>query len=204
MHAFISSLPNYIQSGAIPYELFILIAGYLEGLPVIGSLVPGGTLALIIGTYIQAGTVSFFWSVLGLSVGSFLGDLTGYLLGRLAKKSRFVQRIIAKERVQTGLEFFEKKLFIVLVVGRLIPVIRSAPSIVAGAHGIKLSKYLTYNALGSLLWSVAGIGLGMVTGKLVGKYAIPVIVLMTLSVVGYIFLRERKKQKVEQTDEKKK
>ncbi len=196
MHNFISDLPTYLQSGGIPYEVLILIAGYLEGLPVIGSLVPGGTLALIIGTYIQAGTVSFFWSVLGLSMGSFLGDLTGYMLGRWAKKSKFVQRLIAKERVQTGLEFFEKRLFIVLVLGRLVPVIRSAPSIIAGAHGIRLSKYLTYNALGSVLWSVAGIGLGMVTGKLVGKYAIPVIVIATLIVVSYIFVRERGKKQI--------
>jgi membrane-associated protein len=193
MDTILSELPNYLQFGKIPYELMIVIIGYLEGLPIIGSFAPGGTLALVIGTYVQSGTVNFWWSVLGLGIGSFLGDLTGYIVGRFAKKTRLVKKLIAKERVQTGLEFFEKRLFLILVFGRMIPLVRSAPSLIAGAHHIKFSKYITYNFLGSMLWSVVGVILGMITGKLVGENAIPIIIVVTIIVVIFMFFKHKKK-----------
>lgn len=189
MDNLLSALPSFLQTTSIPYELLVTVIGYLEGLPIIGSFAPGGTLALIIGTYVSAGTMSFWISVLGLGVGSFLGDLTGYMVGRLAKKSRLIQRLISKERVQIGLEFFEKRLFVILVFGRMIPLVRSAPSLIAGAHHIKPAKYLTYNLLGSLLWSVVGVSIGMVSEKLLGRFAIPLIILVAIAIAGYVLTR---------------
>jgi membrane-associated protein len=186
-------LPNFLQNSAISYELLVVFIGYLEGLPIVGSFAPGGTLALIIGAYVHSGAVDFWWSVLGLGIGSFLGDLTGYIVGRFAKKSKLVQRLIAKERVQTGLELFEKKLFLILVFGRMIPLVRSAPSLIAGAHHIKPAKYLTYNLIGSMLWAFVGVMIGMITGKVTGKYAVPIIIVVTTIAVAIMLWRQRKK-----------
>ena len=191
MEHMISELPQFLQFSYIPYELLVVIIGFLEGLPIIGSLVPGGTLALVIGTYVQSGTVNFWLSVIGLGLGSFLGDMTGYMVGRFSKKTKFIQKLIAKERVQTGLELFEKRLFVILVLGRLIPLVRSAPSLIAGAHHIKLSKYIGYSFMGSMFWSLVGVVIGMVTGKFIGQYVIPAIVSITVVIVIAIALKHK-------------
>jgi membrane-associated protein len=95
--------------------------------------------------------------------------------------------------VQTGLELFEKRLFLILVFGRMIPLVRSVPSLIAGAQHIKFSKYITYNFLGSMLWSIVGVTLGMATGKLVGKNAISIIIIVTIVVIIFMFLKHSKK-----------
>jgi membrane-associated protein len=192
MEQIFSTLPSFLQFSNVSYEIIVLVVGFLEGLPVIGSLVPGGTIAIVLGTYVQSGAVSFWASVFSLSLGSFLGDLTGYGIGSCAKNSKFVQKIIQKESVQTRLEFFEKRLFVILVLGRMVPVVRSAPAIIAGAHGVKFSKYLLYNLMGSFLWSFFGVLLGMFTGKVVGKYAIPAIITVTILIVIVTFLKKKK------------
>jgi membrane protein DedA with SNARE-associated domain len=65
-------------------EVFIFLLGYLEGLPVIGSFVPGGTIAILIGSLSVEGYVNqilavnlIVWAIFGIYVGSFLAEFLG-------------------------------------------------------------------------------------------------------------------------------
>ena len=70
---------------------------------------------------------------------------------------------------------FDRHIAIITIFGKLLPVVRSTPSIFAAVRGVRTRKYMLYSFLGSILWSFAGVFAGNILTKYIGDKAIVVI-----------------------------
>lgn len=195
-HDIFSSL--LFSLGPVAREIFIFFLGYIEGLPIIGSIVPGGTMAILIGTLSRDGYINIFLAINLLALGSFLGDLTGFVFGKQLRKLDYVKKIIESEKHKKHWELFDRHVALVIIIGKVLPVIRSTPSLFAGMRKIPIHKYAFYTLIGSYLWAVVGMFAGSFLGNILGDYAVPIIILTVLALVlgsfGYNKYKQSKKK----------
>jgi len=172
-------------------DILIFVVSYAEGLPVIGSIVPGGTVAIIIGSLAQEGFIRPWVAINLIAIGSFLGDVTGFVFGKYLRRFTIVKKFLESEQHEKKWDIFDRHVALVIIFGKLIPVIRSTPSLFAGARNINKKKYLAYVLVGSYLWAVVGIYGGKALAQALGDRAIPVIILSVLAIAVALWLRAR-------------
>lgn len=181
------------------WQLFILfLFSYSEGLPVIGSVLPGGTIALFAGSLSASGIIPPVTAVLIISGGSFLGDMTGFLIGKKFKHSKWIKKIVLHEKHQKSWDLFDRHIAIISIFGKIIPFVRSTPAFFAAARGIRTQRYVIYSLLGSILWGVVGVFAGNLFAQYFGTTrAIPfimAILVLSILVVGVRYLLKRNKK----------
>lgn len=178
--------------------IIIFAFSYGEGLPVIGSILPGGTIALLVGSLSASGFINPLFAVSLITVGSFLGDVTGFFLGKRFKKLPWIKRFIDPEKHQTSWDLFDRHLAIIIIFGKLIPVVRSTPSFFAGVRNVKVQKYLFYSFTGSVLWAIVGIYGGTLLTRVAGPAAIPIIigVLIASGIAALIVQKQKNRKKI--------
>lgn len=185
--------------GPVGRDIFIFLLGYVEGLPIIGSLVPGGTMAILIGSLSKEGFISPLLAINLIAIGSFFGDLTGFVFGKQLRKLNYVKKIIENEKHKKHWDLFDRHIALVIIIGKVLPVIRSTPSLLAGVRKIPIQKYAIYTLVGSYLWAFVGIFSGSALAKILGDMAIPIIVItvaaLTLGSFGYNQYKKFKKKK---------
>lgn len=183
--------------------VMIFLFSYGEGLPVIGSILPGGTVALLVGSLSAQGYIVPGTAAVIIAFGSFLGDITGFFIGKKLKNYRWLQKLVANEKHEAKWDVFDRHLALIIIFGKLVPVVRSTPSFFAGARNIKTQKYFLFSFLGSLLWAFVGVYGGNLLAHVAGNAAIPIIIGI-LIVTGVIaFTRnhyKNRKKSVKKTD----
>ncbi|HEY0979887.1 MAG TPA: DedA family protein [Candidatus Paceibacterota bacterium] len=181
--------------------VLIFLFAYGEGLPVIGSILPGGTIALLVGSLSVAGFIAPWSAVLIITIGSFLGDMTGFFIGKKFKHWKWVQRLVVQSKHQKSWDLFDRHLALIVIFGKLIPVVRSTPSFFAGARNVKVRTYIGLSFVGSMLWAVVGIYGGNALARVAPSAAIPVIVgILIISGIAAVVAKRhnaRKKQKLQ-------
>lgn len=174
--------------------VFIFASSFAEGLPVIGSVVPGGTIAILIGTLSSQGFLHTGTAVMIIALGSFFGDMVGFFLGKKFTHTAFIKKIVHQEKHQKNWDLFDRHIILIVIFGKLIPVIRSTPSIFAGARNVKVQKYALLSLIGSFLWGFVGIYGGNALFRLAGDWAIAIIIgFVIVTTVGTTLLSRRKK-----------
>lgn len=183
------SIPPLLRSVAI------FLFSYAEGLPVIGSLLPGGTVALLVGSLADEGFIHPLGAITIIALGSFLGDITGFFIGKRYKHARWLKRLVEHERHQKKWDVFDRHIALIVIFGKLVPVVRSTPSFFAGARNIRVQKYFLFSFIGSLLWAVAGIYGGTALSRIFGPYAIPIIIgILVVSGLSAFLINKTKKK----------
>jgi membrane protein DedA with SNARE-associated domain len=134
----------------IPSELVMPFAGFLVG---------RGTLNL--GLAIGAGTL-----------GSVLGAVALYYIGMWAGEPLvrpFVQRfgkwfLISEADLDRTLHLFTTRGDLIVLGGRVIPIVRSLISLPAGMNRMPMGRFLLFTTIGSLVWTslltIGGVWLG--------------------------------------------
>lgn len=123
----------------IPSELVMPLAGFLAAR---GEMHP--LLVVLVGT-----------------VGSVLGALPWYWIGRRVGRDRllhFVRRhgfwlTLSCEEVDRANEWFRRKGWLAVLLGRLVPGVRTLISVPAGIARMGLPRFLLLTAIGSLGWT---------------------------------------------------
>ncbi|MDQ5952834.1 MAG: rane-associated protein [Patescibacteria group bacterium] len=182
LHLFYSFLQSDIK------YLIISVISFLEGIPIIGTVIPGGTVSFIVGSYTVDEIFNPWLSLFLITFANFLGDIIGYFMGRKSHSITRIKKIVDKQNQSTAFDVFDKNLFYFVVIVRLIPVVRSMPSLIAGVRGVSFKKYVPLSFLGSFMWAFLGIFGGRVIGEVAGKYALAVIFGATLLavIIGYL------------------
>ncbi len=176
VESFSSTITEFLLTVPQAVQLFVLfLFSFAEGLPIIGSILPGGTIAIFAGTLVKQGLLSPVSTSLVIGLSSFAGDMTGFFIGKRFKHLRWVRAIVENEKHQKNWDLFDRHIVIISIFGKLIPVIRSTPSILAAVRGINTRKYILCSFIGSLLWAVAGVYAGNLIEKFLGDKAIPFI-----------------------------
>lgn len=189
----------YSVPEAVRYVL-IFFSSFIEGVPVIGSLFPGGTVALLIGSLSEGGFVHPLLAVGVITVGTFTGDMVGFMAGRHFRHYPWLKKFIESEKNQKGWDIFDRHLAILVIFGKLIPVVRSTPSLFAAMRGVRFRRYVLYSGIGSVLWAFVGVYGGNALAQTLGGHAALMLILGLLVVSGIVFAvrrlhKEHKKRK---------
>jgi membrane protein DedA with SNARE-associated domain len=122
------------------------------------------------GVLIRRGDMNVVWVVVCATIGSLLGAIFFYWLGRILGPRRshaFLDRLplVETEDVDRTFEWFEKHGRSAVFFGRMVPIVRSFVSVPAGVVKMNFGQFLLYTAGGSLIWNSLLIGLGVAAGK---------------------------------------
>ena len=163
--------------------VILFLFAFAEGLPVIGSISPGGTIAILAGSLSFSGLIPPIAAFMLISIGSFLGDMTGFLLSKQFRHMPFIQKIVTHEKHQKSWDLFDRHIAIISIFGKVVPFIRSTPSIFAAARGVQTRRYVFYSFIGSILWGFIGVYSGNMFTRYFGERAISFIVVVLLASV---------------------
>ena len=150
------------------------------------------------------------------TIGSLIGALILYLVGRILKKERLMKLADGKlgktlrfkrEDIEKADDWFNKKGTKAVFFCRFIPIVRSLISIPAGINGMKSPKFIIYTTLGSAIWNAVLTILGSVVGEnwskivsIIDLYAnITLIILIILFIIIMIIYYKKRVKKRDKT-----
>ena len=179
---------NILTLSPFVRDVIIFIFAYFEGLPVITILFPGTMVALMIGSFTHTGEIAPFVAINMIALGSFFGDLTSLYCGPYLLKIKWFKNLVEKDEHQKYWNIFEKNIALIIIFSKLLPMVRSTPSLFAGARNMSKAKYFFYTFIGSYLWAVVGIYGGGLLGKIFGNLALPLIFVafLILGIVPFV------------------
>lgn len=175
-------------------HIFILLLAFGEGLPVIGSFLPGGTIAILIGSLSEENFINPWTAVHLIAFGSIVGDLIGFFFGRKMLHIKWIHNLVYHEKNIKKWDLFDRHAALVIILGKILPVVRSTPSLFAGARKMNPFRYTVYVIIGSYIWAMAGIFGGKYLQQLLGDATI-LIIIGVLIITGIMALVSFKKNK---------
>ncbi|MGI8433302.1 MAG: DedA family protein [Nocardioidaceae bacterium] len=132
---------------------------------------PGDSLLFLVGLLIsQQEQVSqpIWLACLVLTLAAAASNLVGYLVGRRAGPAIFNRpdsRIFKAEYVDKTYAFFDRYGNRAIVLARFVPIVRTFITLAAGVGRMSLRRFMTYSALGAVLWATGVTLLGYWLGN---------------------------------------
>jgi len=154
-------------------------------------------------------------TVLGVIIFSTLGSVVGaiilYGIGRILDVERLEKIVerwghllrLTKKDIQKADAWFRRIGVWAVLIGRLVPLVRSLISIPAGMARMNFSIFLFFTTIGSLIWNSVLVNLGAALGSswdtiagYIEAYSHIVVILLAVLFILFIvwFIRSRKKQ----------
>jgi membrane protein DedA with SNARE-associated domain len=132
----------------IPSELILPLSGYLasRGRMSLAAVVIGATLGSL------AGALALYWA------GAALGQKR---LRRLAERTPLVE-VDDLERAEG---WFDRHGGLAVLIGRVVPVVRSLVSVPAGVAGMPLWRFILFTTIGSGVYNLVLVGSGWLLGS---------------------------------------
>lgn len=166
MHALHHAIIAFASEHAL---LACVVAGLLasvETLPVVGALVPGTATIVAIAALVPSGAIPFAPLVTAVALGAMVGDSVSYAIGRRFGPALLTSwplnrhpALVAK--AELGVAKHGGK---TLLVSRFTPGVRAIVPPLAGALGMKTSRFLPIIIAAGLIWAFAHVGLGIAIG----------------------------------------
>lgn len=112
--------------------------------------------------------------VISSTIGSVLGAIVLYFIGRLLTKERLYKIVngkmgkilrLKKQDIDKSEEWFLKKGKLSVLFCRFIPIVRSLISIPAGMTKMEFPLFLLYTMIGSAIWNIILAYLGSIAGN---------------------------------------
>ncbi|WP_200206801.1 DedA family protein [Micromonospora coerulea] len=141
----------------IPSEIVLAMAGYLSA----------------------EGRFNVVLIVLAATAGSLLGALVLYWLGAALGEERLKRwldhiPLVDRDDLERADRWFERHGRWAVLIGRVVPVVRSLVSVPAGANRMPLGEFVLLTTIGSGVWNAVIVGLGYALGSRwqeVGRYS---------------------------------
>ena len=158
---FLTSIPDYIslavEKNSIIAYLTICLAMFLEN---IIPPIPSEIIMPLGGFFVYQQKLNFYILIFWGLLGTILGSLPWYYLGRLVnekKLSNFLDKKgkylgISSNDLIKSKRWFDKYGVSLVFWGRLVPGIRTLISVPAGIELMPLRKFLIWTTFGSFLW----------------------------------------------------
>lgn len=89
-----------------------------------------------------------------------------------------------------------------ILVARVLPVVRTYVSLIAGAEKIRFLPFISYSTIGILIWNLILILLGYFVGnnmsliqEIISRYTWATIIIIAIAVIGYLIFKFKNKKK---------
>jgi len=169
---------HIIQAGGL---LLIALIIFGESGMMIGFFFPGDTLLFSAGILSATGTLNIWTTLAVIALAAIAGDNVGYHIGkhfghRVFKKDNLVFR---HEYIVQAEKFYEKHGSKTMLLAHFVPVVRAFVPVTAGAANMPYAKYVLFDAIGDIAWTVLLTLIGYFLGSHVPgieKYIEPVLI----------------------------
>lgn len=173
--------------------------------------IPSEVILLFSGFFSSYTSLSVFYMILASTLGSFLGAIILYYIGKIFNKERLKKIVngrlgkilfLKENDIDKADEWFDNKGNKSVFFCRFVPIVRSLISIPAGMSEMPMGKFIIYTICGSMIWNTVLICLGYRLGSnweyvltILDKYQMVVIVILVI-IFGYVIIKfYRKKRK---------
>ena len=173
--------------------------------------IPSEVILLISGFFSSYTSLSVFYMILASTLGSFLGAIILYYIGKIFNKERLKKIVngrlgkilfLKEKDIDKADEWFDNKGNKSVFFCRFVPIVRSLISIPAGMSEMPMLKFIIYTVCGSMIWNTVLICLGYKLGDnweyvltILDKYQMVVIIILII-IFGYVIIKfYRKKRK---------
>ncbi len=171
--------------------------------------IPSEVILLFGGFMTTYTTLSIFGMVLASTLGSVIGAIVLYYIGKIFNKERLKKIISGKigkilrlknSDIDKADQWFDTKGNKTVFFCRFIPIVRSLISIPAGMSEMPMVKFLIYTLFGSLIWNTALIVLGSIVGNnwesilsIFNTYSHIIFILLVIILIAGIYIFYKKK-----------
>lgn len=143
--------------------------GVLVFLEVLIPPIPSEVILPFAGYLSQSGHLDLGWLIFWSTLASWSGALLLYWLGAAIGMQRAVRmlaatRLVSRSDLERGSDWFVRSGGWTVLVGRMVPGVRSLISIPAGASRMNLAVFSIYTVIGSGLWNTLLLGVGAALG----------------------------------------
>ena len=149
-------LDTVIQQYGVWMYFILFVVVFLETGVVVTPFLPGDSLLFAAGALCARGDLAVGLLFLLLFVAAVLGDTVNYSIGHLVGPRAFQgqNRFFKREHLERAHQFYERHGGKAIVLARFIPILRTFAPFVAGIGRMSYGRFVLYNVLGGLLWTV--------------------------------------------------
>jgi len=183
----------FISNFHIYGYLIIFFSAIFESIPILGTLVPGQLLIIFAGFLASNSFLNLYLLILIVSIGAILGDIIAFEMGRRFGKEflvKYGKYFLLNETRNKNLEIFIKKNFgKTIFLGRFNNLTRALIPFLAGSLKIDYFKFLFWNILTGIIWSIVWVLVGFFGGesfKLIAKsFNLGILIFTIILILGY-------------------
>ncbi|MGG7096603.1 DedA family protein [Clostridium sardiniense] len=174
--------------GTLVYVILFFIILCETGL-VVTPFLPGDSLVFAAAAFAAIGSLNIWILLISLSVAAILGDTINYNIGKhLGQRllNRGDSRFIRKEYIDKTNAYYDKYGGKTIVIARFIPIVRTFAPFVAGIGSMHYKQFITFNAIGGLLWVVTASLLGFFFGNIpfvANNFSLVIIAIILISIL---------------------
>lgn len=201
---FIDTISNFSFLGFTHWSYVIIFLGaLLEAVPLFGLLAPGMALVVAGGFMVKLGLLDWGDLLVIASLGAILGDVTGYFLGRKYGES-FLKKygkyfFFHQEQYDKTKRLINNHTGKSIIIGRFNSLTRAFAPFIAGSTNVPWGKFMMYNIIGGVAWSVSFVTVGYVFGQsyeavsgYIGKFVTIAVIVGIGIVYLYRFVNKRR------------
>ncbi len=168
---------------------------------------PGDSLLFVVGLFIASGVIDVnIWVACALlAIAAVLGNVVGYWIGYAIGPRLFNRpdsRVFKPAYLTKTHEFFEKYGATAIILARFVPIVRTFITAVAGAGRMSFTRFITFSAIGGVLWAAGVTLLGYWLGSIEFvkdnvEVILVLIVLVSVIPMAFEYLRHRRRAAAE-------
>ncbi|MDD4409787.1 MAG: VTT domain-containing protein [Candidatus Pacebacteria bacterium] len=136
----------------------------------LGFFLPGDSLLFTAGFLASTGLLELKTVIIISLVAAVLGDSLGYHLGKKYGSKIFNKTdsfFLDKKYIEKTERYFNKYGGETIIIARFMPIIRTIAPVMAGIGKVPYRKFLSYNIVGGILWTVLLPVMGYYFGKII-------------------------------------
>ncbi len=144
-----------------PLLVFVLMTLESSSLPI-----PSEVILPLSGFLVASGKMSLVAVLVAANAGSLLGSLVDYYIGMLIGIEGLEKRnLLSQANIRRATGWFRKYGALAVFITRMLPGMRTLISFPAGAFRMSLTSFLFCTFLGSFLWSLVLVYIGIALGQ---------------------------------------
>ncbi|MEU5671845.1 DedA family protein [Micromonospora sp. NPDC047762] len=168
--------------------------------------IPSEIVLALAGFLAHEGKFNVFVVVLAATVGSLVGALVLYWLGAALGEERLKRwldhiPLVDSDDLERADKWFERHGRWAVLIGRVVPVVRSLVSVPAGANRMPMGEFILLTTIGSGVWNGLIVGAGYALGSRwqdVARYSdwfnYAIVAVFVVMVVSWVIRKVRKRR----------
>ena len=153
--SWLDSLKEFSVNNPLLAPLIITLLGFLESFVISGFFFPSLLLYLMAVFLFLEGISGLFFITLCGYIGSFLGDQSSYLMGRIYGTKALNWNFIKKRQKQVDKvkQTFDKYEFTAILIGRMTPSLRPFSPFFVGVFKLNYQRFLLFDLIACSVWA---------------------------------------------------